>query len=230
MSPTTEQSPPPSRLVPVTLPEDVLRGPAGGPPALVVRTSRGWAVLSAAAPDAGGEAPAGWGERTDGLALVEAMSLADLVAGAQGTVPEPDRQARRAARGTPGAGGEPDDDPRDDQIATLRRTVAQLEHALAARVSIERAIGVLAERHGTSPREAFEDLRGRARSAGRPASELAAEVLDDLPGRAAVAGRRTAPSSAVLPAPDPRRAGSPLPRRPQPDARPPGGPASGTPS
>ena len=221
MSSTTEQPPPAARLVPVALPDDVLRGATGGPPALVVRTSRGWAVLSAAPPDTGGEVPDGWDERTDGLALVEAMSLADLVAGAHGTVPEPDRRARRAARGAPAAEVTVDGDPRDEEIATLRRTVAQLEHALAARVAIERAIGVLAERHGTSPREAFEELRGRARSAGRPATDLAAEVLDGLPTRSAVPGQRTAPGPAALPGARP--AGGPGTRRRLPrDGRAPG--------
>jgi AmiR/NasT family two-component response regulator len=66
-------------------------------------------------------------------------------------------------------------------VAALERTVAQLEHALAARVTTERAIGVLAERHGTTPRSAFEGMRREARSQGRPVAELAREVLDTLP-------------------------------------------------
>jgi len=72
------------------------------------------------------------------------------------------------------------DDPVDARVAALERTVAQLEHALAARVSTERAIGVLAERHSTSPRAAFETLRRDARSQGRPVADLAREVLDGL--------------------------------------------------
>ena len=68
----------------------------------------------------------------------------------------------------------------DARIAALERTVAQLEHALAARVATERAIGVLAERRGTSPRAAFEELRRDARSQGRPLAQLAREVLDTL--------------------------------------------------
>jgi hypothetical protein len=66
------------------------------------------------------------------------------------------------------------------RVAELERTVAQLEHALAARVSTERAIGVLAERHGTGARAAFESLRQDARSQGRPVAELAREVLHSL--------------------------------------------------
>jgi hypothetical protein len=115
--------------------------------------------------------------------LVEGMSLADLVAEELGELVEPDRTARRAARGTAGQ-GDPDADPREVRLAALERTVAQLEHALAARVSTERAIGVLAERHGTTPRCAFELLRGNARSQGRPVAELAREVLEELEAHA----------------------------------------------
>jgi hypothetical protein len=151
----------------------------------VTRTSRGWTVVSPTGAEPVGD-------------LVEGLSLADLVAEEFGELPEPDRTARRSARG-PVPEVPEDADPR---LAALERTVAQLEHALAARVSIERAIGVLAERHATTPREAFEELRRRARSQGRPAQELAAEVLDALPARPG------APSSAapLMPAPEPRPA------------------------
>ena len=108
--------------VPVLFPPEVLPGPAGGPAAVVVRTARGWAVL--------GGAPVG-SEEVDGLTLVEAMTLADLLASELGAGPEPDRASRRSAHsaprtadGAPGPDGTPD--PRDAEIATLRRTVAQL--------------------------------------------------------------------------------------------------------
>jgi hypothetical protein len=213
MSPTVEHSPAP---VPAVLPADVVCPPTGQPPVLVVRTARGWTVLGADVANGWVDAP-GAVHGDKGLSLVEAMSLADLVAAELGATPEPDRQARKAAR--TGSGAEPvepggqDADPRDAEIAVLRRTVGQLEHALAARVSIERAIGVLAERHGTTPREAFEELRRRARSQGRPAQELATEVLDALPARTAVPGRlhglpATGPVPTVLPAPEPRPAGA----------------------
>ncbi|WP_369135552.1 ANTAR domain-containing protein [Modestobacter sp. I12A-02662] len=159
------------------VPADLLRTPGGLPAALVVRSHRGWTVLG---PDGPVDARTS-GAALDGLSLVEAMTLADLVAEELGAHPEPGRQARRAARGSATVAG-PDDDPGAAELAELRRTVGQLEHALAARVSIERAIGVLAERHRTTPRVAFEELRRRARSQGRPAQELAAEVLETLSG------------------------------------------------
>jgi hypothetical protein len=109
--------------------------------------------------------------------LVEGLSLADLVAEEFGELPEPDRSARRSARGP---GSEASEELPDPRLAALERTVAQLEHALAARVSTERAIGVLSERHGITPRAAFESLRRDARSSGRPVVDLAREVLDGL--------------------------------------------------
>jgi ANTAR domain len=153
-------------------------GPASGPhlspaPTLpcdradvaVTRTATGWAVVTATGSSAVDD-------------LVEGMSLADLIAEEHGARLDPDRSARRSARGPVEGSSE---DPADARVAALERTVAQLEHALAARVSTERAIGVLAERHGTTPRSAFESLRREARSQGRPVHELAGEVLETLP-------------------------------------------------
>jgi len=57
-------------------------------------------------------------------------------------------------------------------------TVAQLEHALTARVRVEQAIGVLAERHRLRPRQAFELLRSAARARGKRVMEIAIEVVD----------------------------------------------------
>ena len=156
---------------------DATRRPQGagspltdGPRVALTRTARGWVVVPLAT---GGGFP---GEHVGGL--IEGMTLADLVAEELGGLPEPDRIARRSARGPVSALA--DTDPVDARIAALQRTVVQLEHALAARVSTERAIGVLAERHGASPRTAFETLRREARAQGRPVVELAREVLDGL--------------------------------------------------
>jgi len=151
----------------VSFPTEQLPSDGSGPPVALTRTPRGWSVVS----------PAGGEHVAD---LVEGLSLADLVAEEFGALAEPDRTTRRSARGTGGVVDALADDPVDARVAALERTVAQLEHALAARVSTERAIGVLAERHGTSPRAAFETLRRDARSQGRPVADLAREVLDGL--------------------------------------------------
>lgn len=47
--------------------------------------------------------------------------------------------------------------------ATYERR-AQLEHALQSRVAIEQAKGVIAERYGLEPDEAFERIRRAART------------------------------------------------------------------
>lgn len=54
----------------------------------------------------------------------------------------------------------------------------QLQSALNSRVMIEQAKGVVAERHGISPSEAFTVLRGYARGQGVSLVGLAAGVLD----------------------------------------------------
>jgi hypothetical protein len=92
--------------------------------------------------------------------LTSAMVLADLLA-------EDLAPSGRPARGE----GEL------DEVARLRLSVAQLEHALAARVVVEQAIGVLTERQHSAPRDAFERLRKVARSRGRKVHDLAREVV-----------------------------------------------------
>ena len=57
------------------------------------------------------------------------------------------------------------------------RTVKQLEHALESRVVIERAVGVLMERHSLGQLEAFERLRSSARNSRRRAAEVAEEIV-----------------------------------------------------
>jgi hypothetical protein len=64
-----------------------------------------------------------------------------------------------------------------DELGQLRMSVKQLEHALAARVVVEQAIGVLTERQRSSPRQAFERLRKVARSRGRKVHDLSREIV-----------------------------------------------------
>ena len=92
--------------------------------------------------------------------LTSAMVLADLL----------------ASELTPGT-RPPKGDAPTDEIGQLRMSVKQLEHALAARVVVEQAIGVLTERQRSSPRQAFERLRKVARSRGRKVHDLSREIV-----------------------------------------------------
>lgn len=60
----------------------------------------------------------------------------------------------------------------------LHEKVGQLEGALERRGVIERAKGILMERHGVGEREAFELLRDHARATGRRVVDVAQSVLD----------------------------------------------------
>jgi hypothetical protein len=98
--------------------------------------------------------------------LTSAMVLADLFAS------EHDKQAPPVTAPPPQA---PSEDA--DEAERLAVTVQQLEHALASRVQVEQAIGVLAERHRLRPRDAFDLLRGTARSQGRRLIDMAQDVV-----------------------------------------------------
>ena len=103
----------------------------------------------------------GWSVGDDDTGdLTSAMVLADLL----------------AADLAPGARPPKTDGP-VDELGQLRMSVKQLEHALAARVLVEQAIGVLTERQHSSPRQAFERLRKVARSRGRKVHDLSREIV-----------------------------------------------------
>jgi hypothetical protein len=95
--------------------------------------------------------------------LTSAMVLADLLAADLGSPAPPPAGPANKETG---------------EAARLAVTVAQLEHALAARVRVEQAIGVLAERHRLRPRQAFDLLRNAARSRGEKVTEIAGTVVD----------------------------------------------------
>ena len=76
--------------------------------------------------------------------------------------------------GAPGIG---DRSGEAGEAQRLAVTVAQLEHALASRVRVEQAIGVLAERHRLRPREAFDLLRKASRSRGTRVTDMALDVV-----------------------------------------------------
>src|ERR1700734_4104829 len=101
--------------------------------------------------------------------------------GSQHAAPRHDAARQRdGQRGTPGRHAAPpsgNDGAEADEASRLAVTVAQLEHALASRVGVEQAIGVLAERHRLRPREAFDLLRGAARSRGQRIPDIAQDVV-----------------------------------------------------
>ena len=75
---------------------------------------------------------------------------------------------------------------RHAETKRLSDQVEQLETALARRGTIERAKGILMERHGVDERGAFELLRQQARKSNRRVIDLALAVTDGhalLPGK-----------------------------------------------
>jgi hypothetical protein len=129
--------------------------PVTGEEAVVRRTADGWRVGDDELPD-----------------LTCAMVLADLLAAELPT----DIQPAVTAAG-PGPARAAREEPVAEEARRLRTTVGQLEHALTARIRIEQAIGVLAERHRIRPRQAFEQLRSAARNRGRRVIDIAADVV-----------------------------------------------------
>jgi AmiR/NasT family two-component response regulator len=64
------------------------------------------------------------------------------------------------------------------EASRLHEKVQQLESALERKGVIERAKGILMERHGVGEREAFELLRDQARPSGRRVIDVAQGVID----------------------------------------------------
>ena len=143
-------------------------------------------------------------ERAVDPSLLTAMTLADLLAEDLA----PGGRPRRIV-------------DEGDELSKLRTVVSQLEHALAARVVVEQAIGVLSERLRSTPREAFERLRRGARTRGRRVHDLAKDVVTSVNAPVATLppefGRsradvsfpaRSGPRPAPRPAPPPRQVSS----------------------
>jgi AmiR/NasT family two-component response regulator len=109
-----------------------------------------------------------------------------VVAGGRG-----DFLARAAARGIDGFARSEDPGEvqgaievamrRYRQEADLTAQVTQLETALERRAVIERAKGILMERHGIDDRSAFALLRDHARSRGRKVVDVAASIVEGHP-------------------------------------------------
>jgi hypothetical protein len=134
--------------------------PTGGEEAVVRRTRDGWRVGDDELPD-----------------LTCAMVLADLLAAEMPTEIQPAVSAEAPAATRQARAGAGRDLPMEEEAHRLRTTVGQLEHALTARIRIEQAIGVLAERHRIRPRQAFEQLRSAARNRGRRVIDIATDVV-----------------------------------------------------
>ena len=123
--------------------------------------------------------PAGWQVGPESEPdLMTAMVLADLL-----------------SDDLPPMGRPPRGDEEITELERLRIAVMQLEHALAARVVVEQAIGVVAERQRLAPRAAFERLRKAARSRGCKVHDLARMVVasvndPSVPLPPELAGRR----------------------------------------
>jgi len=130
---------------------------ADGDEAVVRRTRDGWRVGGEELPD-----------------LTCAMVLADLL------VPPAAAAASSPAAPAP-SGRQADSRQADSAVAAeahrLKTTVRQLQYALTARIGVEQAIGVLAERHRIQPRQAFEQLRAAARGRGQKVIDIAADVV-----------------------------------------------------
>jgi AmiR/NasT family two-component response regulator len=68
---------------------------------------------------------------------------------------------------------------RHAEAEALSERIDQLETALGRRTTIERAKGILMERHGIGERDAFERLRARAREERRKVYEIARAIADE---------------------------------------------------
>jgi len=185
------------------------RDAAADEDAVVRRTKDGWRVGGADLPD-----------------LTSAMVLADLLSAelaadasllAKAGLAKAGLAKAGPAKAGPAKAGPAKDGPDSRQereaaaaseTSRLRATIIQLEHALIARIRVEQAIGVLAERHRIQPRQAFEQLRNAARSRGKRVIDIASDVvasatnpllqLPDELSRPRSAGRRARQPHGVL--------------------------------
>jgi hypothetical protein len=116
--------------------------------------------------------------------LTSAMVLADLFAADQADgedpalLPDVDKNDRVRPPAPPASESAAFVKAESTEAERLAVTVTQLEHALASRVRVEQAIGILAERHRLRPREAFDLLRKASRARGRRVTELAHDVVE----------------------------------------------------
>jgi len=151
-------------LIAAELPDDSPESPGRQPAAGASAADAG---LPAGGKAAGQAASAGMTRGAGSAARADPASEPAAGAGPSGAGPG------RAGRGGAGPGG----DSSHDEAGRLRLTISQLERALAVRIRVEQAIGVLAERHRVRPRQAFEQLRSVARRRGQRVIDVAGDVI-----------------------------------------------------
>jgi len=162
------------------------------PPTVLRRTEAGWSVgdedvpdltcamvladlIAAELPDDSPTAPGR--QPAAGASAVDAGLPAGGKAAGAGMSSGAGSAARADAAGDGPAGDGPAGDGSYDEAGRLRLTISQLERALAVRIRVEQAIGVLAERHRVRPRQAFEQLRSVARQRGQRVIDIAGDVI-----------------------------------------------------
>jgi hypothetical protein len=180
---------------------DGSRAPGGNPSpagsadapdvAVLRRTPAGWSVGEEDAGDLtcamvladliAAELPDSAAEASDYLGTIGDAAASGGPAGrdtAAGTGAAGTGAAGRPAAADPAApSDQAGDEGSPDETRRLRATVRQLERALAVRIRVEQAIGILAERHRVRPRQAFEQLRAAARGRGQRVIDIAGDVV-----------------------------------------------------
>ena len=160
--------------------------PAATPDVAVLRrTAAGWSVGDEDVPDLtcamvladliAAELP-GSATEASGAAAVAGASDGSASDGSAAVTARRTVTARRAVIWPP-RGGAAGGGGGHEEARRLRVTIGQLERALAVRIRVEQAIGVLAERHRVRPRQAFEQLRSVARGRGQRVIDIAGEVI-----------------------------------------------------
>ncbi len=144
---------------------------AGGSGAARDSTRAGGSGGSASSDKATGGAGTGGGEETAAAGGDGVAGTSTAAARAAGTAAAPAAGTGTAGETAAGA------DSGHEEARRLRTTVSQLERALAVRIRVEQAIGVLAERHRIRPRQAFEQLRTVARGRGQRVIDIAGDVI-----------------------------------------------------
>ena len=164
-------------------------GPADAPDVAVLRrTPAGWSVGEEDAGDLtcamvladliAAELPDPAAEVSDYLGLGPSGDAAASGGPAgTGTPAAADAASRPAAADPAAPSDQAGDEDSPDEARRLRATVRQLERALAVRIRVEQAIGILAERHRVRPRQAFEQLRAAARGRGQRVIDIAGDVV-----------------------------------------------------